>query len=475
MTATRIIYALLALLLGLSSVVQALEPLDLTALPSCGLKCVLQELSLSNCASTNQTCLCADHVYIDQVETCVRANCTVKESLIVKNQTDSGCGLYPAEPSNVILYVRAFTLIFPTLPLLMRIANKWMKISPWGWDDTTIVVAYALLLVFTPLGFVSEHDGAGRDIWTLTPENISRVLLVFYALSICYMTCLAAIKASILFLYLRIFPDEGFRRILWYTQLINLLAFVAYTTTTVFLCQPISYFWTGWAKETEGRCINLNAFAEGNGAFNVIMDVWMLILPLSQVYNLNMKLKKKLGVMLMFGIGIILTAVSVYRLYVVEGYAKSYNVTAGSFETSIWSIIELGVGVFVACLPSARGAWRDLFPKVLQITHLSSKSTKSAAKSAESSRETQIGRFSGNGGRRAASNEESSISELVGEDSNKILMHDLAQLDPVVTAQSETSISPKNSTRQTVVDRIKRFSMQPRPEPNAYEDGQSKV
>ncbi|KAK1984437.1 hypothetical protein LZ30DRAFT_432757 [Colletotrichum cereale] len=303
MAATRA-FALLACFLGLGSVAQAI---DLAAIPSCGIKCVLQELNLSDCAITNQTCLCTDEVFIGQVEICVLASCTVKDSLgeVTKNQTDSACGVSPAEISHVMRYVRAFLLVFPTIPLIMRIANKCMKISPWGWDDTTIMIAYACLSIFIPVGYLSENAGTGRDIWTLKPEMITENLLIFYIASMFYITGLATIKASILFLYLRIFPETRFRRILWYTQLVNLMGYIAFIAAAIFACQPVSYFWTGWSKETEGKCISVHAFSEGHGGFNVILDVWMLLLPLSQIYNLNLRLQKKLGVMLMFGIGVL--------------------------------------------------------------------------------------------------------------------------------------------------------------------------
>ncbi|KAK2060253.1 hypothetical protein LY76DRAFT_615185 [Colletotrichum caudatum] len=396
MAATRT-FVLLALFLGLSSTVQAA---DLTALPSCGIKCFSQELGLSNCASTNQTCLCADDVFIGQVQTCILASCTVKESLIIRNWTESACEWSSAgssaDPGKLIRQVRAFTLVFPTIPLIMRIANKWMRISPWGWDDTTIVLTNVS---------VAQKAGSGEDIWTLKPEQITEILLdkMFYVMGICYMTSLAAIKASILFLYLRIFPDARVRSILWYTQLVNLIGYIVFTATAIFSCRPTSYFWTGWAKETEGECVNLNALSEGHGDSI-----------------------KKMGIMLMFGIGMFLTAVSAYRLYVLRDFAKSYNFTAGSFQTAIWTTIELSVGIFVACLPSSRGIGKTLFPKLLQMTHMSSRSTRSAANDTDNSRRTPIMRSSGHG-RHIVSSEESSISELVWEHSNKIPMHDLIQ------------------------------------------------
>ncbi|GJC96037.1 CFEM domain-containing protein [Colletotrichum higginsianum] len=167
-------------------------------------------------------------------------------------------------------WFRLTIFALPTFFLFVRVVNKYMKLSSWGWDDTTIMIAY--------------------------------VFLIFGTL---YMTSLAFIKCSILFLYLRIFPDEKFRRVLWGTQLFNLLLWIAFVTGTFAACQPLNFFWNGWKKEMAGKCFNLNAFAMCHGVLNVALDAWMLVLPTTQIYGLRMKLKTKIGVMLMFGVGIL--------------------------------------------------------------------------------------------------------------------------------------------------------------------------
>lgn len=47
------------------------------------LVCLGEFLNVSSCAqfNYNQTCLCADPVYNDEVEICVLSSCTVKEAL----------------------------------------------------------------------------------------------------------------------------------------------------------------------------------------------------------------------------------------------------------------------------------------------------------------------------------------------------------------------------------------------------------
>lgn len=57
--------------------------------------------------------------------------------------------------------------------------------------------------------------------------------------------------------------------------------------------------------EHVGRCINIYAMAWAHAIINIALDVWMLALPASQVWGLKMPLRRKLGVMVMFGLGIL--------------------------------------------------------------------------------------------------------------------------------------------------------------------------
>ncbi|WQF75221.1 Putative extracellular membrane protein, CFEM [Colletotrichum destructivum] len=438
MAAAARFFALLICFFGTSAVVAAAN-LSYQGIPSCAVNCILQEIGHSDCAITNQTCICHDDVLAGYVQTCVQASCTVREMLAARNQSLAACGVPVSEHDETVRWFRPTIFALPTFFLFVRVVNKYMKLSSWGWDDTTIMIAYAFIVAFLPAAYIAERTGAGRDIWTLTPEQITEFLFVFLIFSTLYMTSLAFIKSSILFLYLRIFPDENFRRVLWGTQLFNLLIWITFVTGTFAACQPLNFFWNGWKREMTGKCFNLNAFAMCHGVLNVALDAWMLVLPATQIYGLRMKLKTKVGVMLMFGVGIFLTAVSAYRIKTLLSFATSYNITADSFQGSVWSSVELCVGAFVACLPSTRQVWRVLFPKILEVTHISTRSSPSSKGSNAISQASRT--LSGAHDQpRMASYEESSIAHLVG-DFNKI---DLNNLPDTSSTEATHPRTPKN-------------------------------
>lgn len=145
----------------------------------------------------------------------------------------------------------------------------------------------------------------GRNVWTLPPDDIDMFLKIFFAFEAIYVCCLAIIKISICFLYLRIFPAHRFRVAVWATQFFNVGLVIAFIVADGFQCRPISFFWQGWDGEHAGYCVNIEAFIYAHAGFNIALDVWMLALPASQIWRLNLSIKKKIQVFAMFGFGIL--------------------------------------------------------------------------------------------------------------------------------------------------------------------------
>lgn len=115
------------------------------------------------------------------------------------------------------------------------------------------------------------------------------------------------IKASILFMYLRIFhlPDEKIRVALWITMGINILSGLSFIFAGLFQCQPISLAWTFWTGEATGKCIDIVLLALSHAGINIALDLWMLILPATQIWGMNLAVRKKVAIMAMFSLGLL--------------------------------------------------------------------------------------------------------------------------------------------------------------------------
>jgi DMSO/TMAO reductase YedYZ heme-binding membrane subunit len=88
---------------------------------------------------------------------------------------------------------------------------------------------------------------------------------------------------------------------------------LAFTIAAVFVCSPVSFAWKQWDGEHKGKCVNNNTLAFTHAAFSILLDFLTLSLPITQIWNLHLAMKKKIGVLLMFSVG---------ALYVLPSHPK---------------------------------------------------------------------------------------------------------------------------------------------------------
>lgn len=150
---------------------------------------------------------------------------------------------------------------------------------------------------------MSIPSGLGRDVWAVPVAKITAFVRSVYALEILYFLQIVLVKATLLFFFLRIFPSQVTRRLIWYTLVFNALYGVIFTIIGIVPCRPVSCYWTNWSEETKGRCVDINALAWANAAISILLDVWMLIIPLYEVFRLQMSWRKRISVALMFFVG----------------------------------------------------------------------------------------------------------------------------------------------------------------------------
>jgi hypothetical protein len=223
---------------------------------------------------------------------------------VTKNVTETTCGA-PIRDKSKPYYALAVSLgIISGAIVLLRFSSKFFANSELALDDWFIL---ATLVTGIPSTVLTSRTiisyGLGKDIWTLTPTKITDFIHVFYALEILYFAQVALLKLSLLFFYLRIFPGPMVRRLLWVTVIFDICFGMLFVLLAIFQCRPISYYWSGWDGEHQGTCLNVNGLAWSNAAISIVLDGWMLALPISQLFGLQLHWKKKIGVAMMFVVG----------------------------------------------------------------------------------------------------------------------------------------------------------------------------
>ncbi|ROT43748.1 CFEM domain-containing protein [Sodiomyces alkalinus F11] len=362
-------HRLLAVVIQLAvwTLVQAQETDPLASLmvfPECARPCIATAFMGGLCAPTDQACICGDEQFQQNVTLCVSESCIIPDMLATRNTSLTNCNVPVRDRSGDYVVISNAMAVTAAIFLVIRFVYKiFMAHVELGMDDW-IILAAAISMI--PSAVITVHgsaaNGLGRDIWTLEPEQITKVLMYFYCMAFLYFAQVALVKLSIISFFMRIFPARETQRLLWGTFIFTTVYGAAFVLTAIFQCWPVHYFWTKWDGLHEGSCASANAISWSNAAINIALDLWMLAVPLWQVRSLQLHWKKKIGVALMFVVGTFVTVVSALRLQSLVIFGASSNATWEFYSVSVWSTIEITVGIMCACLPSIRLVLVRLFP-----------------------------------------------------------------------------------------------------------------
>jgi hypothetical protein len=158
--------------------------------------------------------------------------------------------------------------------------------------------------------------GFGKHFWDVPPKNIIllrkvRILIrlfnvtsllsqLYYISQIFYVTVQSLAKVSILLLYLRIFPAKRFRLITnialgW--MVCRTLAFIG---VLILQCIPVEL---SWDITVPGKCANSQAFVYVAAAFSIFEDFVIMLLPVWELKDLTLSVKKRMLLIFMFALG----------------------------------------------------------------------------------------------------------------------------------------------------------------------------
>ncbi|KAL4928119.1 CFEM domain-containing protein [Aspergillus undulatus] len=330
-------------------------------LPRCATECLLQAGSASSCELTDMQCICKDTQLQTLLQGCILQSCSVKEAFTAKRLSDMTCGVTPEAQTDTLVIVSTIFLVIAIICVLLRAAGRLMG-SSLGMDDLAIALGLGVAIAIGVIAFRIRDLGLGQDIWMISFGNIDKILELFNVLTTIYPPCISLIKMSMLFLYLRLFPGNKIRLVTIITLVLTTVWGIIYTIVGTFVCTPRSYAWTSWDGEHQGTCLNETAIVVSHAIINIILDVFVIGLPIPTLLKLKLSNTKKAGVCMMFLIGLLVTVLSILRLSTTTGFMKSSNPTRDFVPVSIWSVLEIDLGIICACLPGTRAFLKMVLP-----------------------------------------------------------------------------------------------------------------
>lgn len=268
-------------------------------------------------------------------------------AVVTRNVSLTSCGAPVRNHGGDYVVISNVMIIISAAFVILRFTFKaTFSRMDFGYDDWSVLLTLCSAIpsaIATVYGTVKH--GLGQDIWTLAPNEITEMLKWFYVMASLYFLQVTLLKLSLIFFYVRVFPAKEVQRLLWGTVIFVSVWGLTFIIVAIFQCQPIHYFWTKWDGLHEGKCLNTNAIAASNAAISIALDLWILGIPLWQLWGLKLHWKKKVAVALMFCLGTFVTIVSILRLQSLVNFAKSSNASWEFYSVSVWSTVEICVGI----------------------------------------------------------------------------------------------------------------------------------
>ncbi|KAL4861793.1 hypothetical protein BDV12DRAFT_203646 [Aspergillus spectabilis] len=128
---------------------------------------------------------------------------------------------------------------------------------------------------------------------------------------------------------------------------------IVFTFVLSFGCRPVA---KQWDPSIAGTCINTVASYYGLAGTSLAFDVIIIALPLPILLRLQLKLRQKILLGLLFSLGFFVTIIQIIRIFTV----KKLETYTDSQPIIIWSIVEISLGVIISCIPTYGPLFRAL-------------------------------------------------------------------------------------------------------------------
>ncbi|ERF77190.1 hypothetical protein EPUS_06470 [Endocarpon pusillum Z07020] len=248
-----------------------------------------------------------------------------------------------------IIALEGVFLSLMLMAVAVRIFVRLRVIKMWGWDDYTCIIAAVGALVHMTVYIQMFKVGFGRHLWDIPAAQLfsTRNRRILSANTIVYSFTIGFAKLSILLLYLRLFKvDRGLRLAICFGIAVIAMYYTAIggaAIASIVKC-------VGFGRRSAGFCdYSAKPVVVMSTVMNVVTDFYILALPLPCVMRLKLSLRRRIGVLIVFGCGIVTCAASLTRMIVFFVHYADPDVLWMHGRNAQFIVVEINTAIIVGC------------------------------------------------------------------------------------------------------------------------------
>jgi len=144
------------------------------------------------------------------------------------------------------------------------------------------------------------HSGMGLHADGVPIKDIVLMAKLLLVAEILYVFNLVWTKLSFLMMYYRIFRFPYFKKWAFAIGTFIIVWVITITFLFIFICVPVQKL---WYSELPGHCINQVDTWIANAASTIATDIVILLLPIPQIWKLQLRKPEKIALTVTFGLG----------------------------------------------------------------------------------------------------------------------------------------------------------------------------
>ncbi|KAI1409794.1 hypothetical protein F5Y13DRAFT_203186 [Hypoxylon sp. FL1857] len=226
----------------------------------------------------------------------------------------------------------------------------WVK-RTWIFEDWLALTAWVGTIALAVVGAVTMAHNGGKHEWDLDPAQVREASYWFNVTTINYGVTICIAKLAVLCYYRRVFYPLRHNPYDIGILCLIVLLILFYTATTIVKiveCVPRAKIFD---PSIPGTCINTPMLLDVSGLFNTVTDVIVLCLPVKAVWNMNLRLKKKMIVVMVFTFGLCAPVFSLIGFTVRLQGNRNPDKTWVQPNIIMWGLAEVTTGVLCVSFP----------------------------------------------------------------------------------------------------------------------------
>ncbi|KAI2620678.1 hypothetical protein GGS26DRAFT_304384 [Hypomontagnella submonticulosa] len=259
----------------------------------------------------------------------------------------------PPNGNGIIIGVYTTCIVIATTSAVLRTYSKFFLLKLARIEDYLLIPTLGIFIAHCVFWMMMNGTtGSLVHMWDFRIGGLAPFYRNGFYGTLLYETVMMAIKPMILFEWMHIFASAGPRNLFNWTcyilSAINVLTYFISIMIDATSCTPREYWWD---QTIEGHCVDTKSLPIATAIINVIVDVFILLLPQGIIWRLNMSRAKRAGVSCVFFIGLISVTAATARLALSVAYSTSVDVTYQFSQAGILIVLEMTFAILVFTSP----------------------------------------------------------------------------------------------------------------------------